>query len=147
VFYFGHAETVVPVLAALGLFKDGFPLLAADFGSHAAKQRKFRVSHISPFAVNVALVLYEKQDFADSGTEPSARVDDSLPQQSDTADHYMLELLFKEKSMEFPFATRILWPYSEVRRKYEEYIDRCDFHKICESAERSTASSSNSQHS
>lgn len=145
VFYFGHAETVVPVLVALGLFNDGSPLMAANFGTRSALHRKFCVSRISPFAVNVALVLHEKQETdCESDEEFSAGVSDSLLQQSDSNERYVLELLFKEQSVKFPFANRLQWPYSEVRRKYDEYISGCEFHKRCTDG-TSVASSSSSQ--
>ncbi|KAF5403326.1 Histidine acid phosphatase [Paragonimus heterotremus] len=70
-FWFGHAETLLPVVAALGLFNDSVghthpvKLLAADFPQWLKKLRfnpplptMFRAGHIAPFAGNLALTLY-----------------------------------------------------------------------------------------
>ncbi|VDP81886.1 unnamed protein product [Echinostoma caproni] len=70
-FWFGHAETLLPVVAALGLFNDsvGEPkahrLTAKGFADWQAKRRMnpppptmFRAGHIAPFAGNLALQLY-----------------------------------------------------------------------------------------
>jgi len=137
VFYFGHAETVVPVLAALGLFNDGFPLRAADFGSTAATNRTFLTSRISPFASNVAFVLHDAS--SKTGFE-FADIHESGPEK-DGVERYMLEVLVNELPTKFPFAYRQLWPYSEVRRRYEAYIDNCRFKKMCEKEEDSATSS------
>ena len=130
VFYFGHAETVVPVLTALGLFDDHFQLRAADFNAKSTRHRKFCVSRIAPFSVNVALVLYESREDSYHG-----RLNDDsrkcLTGGGDRSNQFVLELLFNESPMEFPFADRLLWPYSEVRRKYAKYVDGCQFDEIC----------------
>lgn len=51
VFYFAHAETVAPVLTALGLFRDDQPLRAVTFDNRSlhADARKFRTSTFLPF--------------------------------------------------------------------------------------------------
>jgi multiple inositol-polyphosphate phosphatase / 2,3-bisphosphoglycerate 3-phosphatase len=123
VFYFGHAETVVPVLAALGLFNDGFPLRAADFGNDFTTNRKFRVSHFSPFSANIALILHEFHGEHGEGEGLTSHPD---------AERFMLELLINERPLKFPFADRFLWSYSEVHRKYNEYITKCSLKEVCE---------------
>ncbi|THD20202.1 Multiple inositol polyphosphate phosphatase 1 [Fasciola hepatica] len=70
-FWFGHAETLLPVVAALGLFNDSVGaselqhLTADGFDHWQAKRRMnpspptmFRSGHIAPFAGNLALQLY-----------------------------------------------------------------------------------------
>ncbi|XP_078494613.1 multiple inositol polyphosphate phosphatase 1-like [Ciona intestinalis] len=54
---FGHAETLIPLLCLLGLYKDDVPLTARSFSLHR-NARKFRTGTFSPFAGNIALVLY-----------------------------------------------------------------------------------------
>lgn len=56
VLYFGHAETLIPVLTALGLFRDAAHLRASNMVHMSG--RRFRTSAIAPFAGNVALELY-----------------------------------------------------------------------------------------
>lgn len=134
VFYFAHAETVVPVLTALGLFNDGFELLAANYRNYSTERRKFCVSHISPFAVNVALVLHENQrDYMHAASDITPHVESAMcnANVSNRSERYMLELLFNESPIKFPFADRLLWPYSEVRRKYAAYIESCHFKRRC----------------
>lgn len=55
-FQFGHADTIIPFVTALGLFKDQQPLLATNMA--AMKDRKFKTSQIVPFAGSVVFVLY-----------------------------------------------------------------------------------------
>eukprot|EP01102_Stenamoeba_stenopodia_P009919 TRINITY_DN2948_c0_g1_i1.p1 TRINITY_DN2948_c0_g1~~TRINITY_DN2948_c0_g1_i1.p1 ORF type:complete len:576 (-),score=91.67 TRINITY_DN2948_c0_g1_i1:50-1777(-) len=52
---FGHAETVMPFVSLLGLFKDPEPLTA---NAPWLAQRQWRTSVLSPFATNVAMILY-----------------------------------------------------------------------------------------
>ena len=48
--YFGHAETIVPLIALLGLFEG--PALTAE-GFLLSKHRAFRTSKIAPFGANI----------------------------------------------------------------------------------------------
>ncbi|CAH8586359.1 unnamed protein product [Dicrocoelium dendriticum] len=78
-FWFGHAETVMPVVSALGLFNDsigattlqklhadGFEIWRKKLHSKPQPPTMFRSGHIAPFAGNVALYLYHCPDSADS---------------------------------------------------------------------------------
>ena len=56
--YFGHAETIVPLIALLGLF-EGPPLTAEGF--LLSKHRAFRTSKIAPFGANIAFLIYRKK--------------------------------------------------------------------------------------
>ena len=51
-FYFGHAETVMPFVASLGLFKQDEEKNLFDHS-----KRKWKSGLIVPFAANVALVV------------------------------------------------------------------------------------------
>lgn len=55
--YFGHAETVVPLIALLGLFEG--PALTAE-GFLLSKHRSFRTSAIAPYSANIAFLVYRK---------------------------------------------------------------------------------------
>lgn len=57
--YFGHAETIVPLIALLGLFEG--PPLTAD-GFILSKHRAFRTSKIAPFAANIGFLVYRKKE-------------------------------------------------------------------------------------
>lgn len=54
---FGHAETVMPLLAILGLYKDA-EKLTSKWSEADINTRKWRTSNISSLATNVAFVLY-----------------------------------------------------------------------------------------
>ncbi|XP_054838562.1 multiple inositol polyphosphate phosphatase 1 isoform X2 [Eublepharis macularius] len=53
---FGHAETLQPLLALMGYFKDKEPLKANNYHRHM--NRKFRSGRIVPYASNLVFVLY-----------------------------------------------------------------------------------------
>lgn len=53
-FLFGHAETIIPLVSFLGLFKDPIHL-GVDIDTE--EQRKWRSGNVSPFGANVAFVL------------------------------------------------------------------------------------------
>ena len=63
-FRFAHAETVIPLVAALGLFRDAEPLMAGQPspaqlpGATVARRRAWRISAIAPMGANVALTLH-----------------------------------------------------------------------------------------
>jgi len=52
---FAHAETIMPFVSLLGLFKDARSL---HWNSTQLDQRLWRASQISPFAANVAMILF-----------------------------------------------------------------------------------------
>jgi hypothetical protein len=54
---FGHAETVLPFSALLGLFHEDAPL-TANMSAAAIAARKWRFGTVSPMAANVQLALY-----------------------------------------------------------------------------------------
>eukprot|EP01064_Diplonema_japonicum_P014489 TRINITY_DN22153_c0_g1_i1.p1 TRINITY_DN22153_c0_g1~~TRINITY_DN22153_c0_g1_i1.p1 ORF type:complete len:441 (+),score=69.90 TRINITY_DN22153_c0_g1_i1:39-1361(+) len=56
-YMFSHAETLMPVLAFLGLYKDATPL-TASMPWEQASSRRWRTGVISTMAVNVDMVLY-----------------------------------------------------------------------------------------
>jgi len=52
---FAHAETILPFAALLGLYKDNFVL---HWNSPQIDNRLWKTSQITPFAANIAMVLY-----------------------------------------------------------------------------------------
>ena len=56
-FMFAHAETLQPLYALLGLFKDKEDLRADNFNEQ--HRRQYKTSHIVPFGANIAFVLYK----------------------------------------------------------------------------------------
>eukprot|EP00727_Mastigamoeba_balamuthi_P013841 m51a1_g908 hypothetical protein (426) ;mRNA; f:109232-110590 len=58
---FAHAETVMPLLALLGLYRDDVPL-AASMTQAQMEARQWRTSRISPMATNVFFVLATSKD-------------------------------------------------------------------------------------
>merc|ERR1711879_470758 len=57
-FRFAHAETIMPLVSILGLYKDSTPLMA-DWTEEQQENRQWKTSIISPFAANVQFILYE----------------------------------------------------------------------------------------
>ncbi|RUS19848.1 histidine phosphatase superfamily [Endogone sp. FLAS-F59071] len=56
IFKFGHAETINFFATLLGLYRDDQPLLA-NATSKFIRERKYRVSQMTPFAANIAFEL------------------------------------------------------------------------------------------
>nr|XP_057925247.1 multiple inositol polyphosphate phosphatase 1b [Doryrhamphus excisus] len=102
----GHAETLLPLLSLLGLYKDEAPPTADNY--HRQHGRSFRTSKIVPYAANVLFVLYDCQ----RGPR--------------------LQLLINETPVRFPGLSAEDVPlYRDVRATYRHLLDGCDFHKEC----------------
>ncbi|KAH8873731.1 Multiple inositol polyphosphate phosphatase 1 [Schistosoma japonicum] len=106
-FWFGHAETVLPIVAALGIFNDSVghstlhKLTADNFNERLRMiydtdipSTMFRTSYIAPFAGNVALLLYYCPD---------------LDVSSDL-DNFRVKVLVNEKTVAWPLASSIQPP-------------------------------------
>lgn len=119
VFYFGHTETVIPMLSILGLFNDTEQLMADNYDRH--RLRQFRTSRLSPFASNVAFVLSD----CSSSSESVCSSDLS------SADRFSVRLLFKERPLVFPACGNTDCPYSAVRKRYAGRIEACNFSELC----------------
>ncbi|GFO33114.1 multiple inositol polyphosphate phosphatase 1 [Plakobranchus ocellatus] len=119
-FAFGHAETVGPLYAILGLYNDSVPIKADN--RKEQEHRLFRASKILPFSANAVFVLYEcvPEEFKEH-------------EEVDEAEYY-LKLFVNEKPVRIPGCENIHCLYSEVRNRYSHYIDRCDFKQICKKA-------------
>ncbi|KAM9955958.1 hypothetical protein ACTFIW_002166 [Dictyostelium discoideum] len=55
---FGHAETIIPFISLLGLYKDEQKLFA-NSSTEQIENRKFRTSVVSPYASNIAMFLFD----------------------------------------------------------------------------------------
>ncbi|XP_077595166.1 multiple inositol polyphosphate phosphatase 1b [Stigmatopora nigra] len=103
----GHAETLLPLLGLLGLYKDESPPTADNFRSQQG--RLFRSSLLVPYAANVVLVLL------DCPRGPRLR------------------LLVNETPVRFPGLPDQDAPlYRDVRAAYRHLLDGCDFRQACE---------------
>ncbi|XP_039991609.1 multiple inositol polyphosphate phosphatase 1b [Xiphias gladius] len=107
----GHAETLLPLLSLLGLYKDRTPPSADNYRSQHG--RSFRTSRIVPYAANLLFVLYDCQ----RGPR--------------------LQLLINESPARFPGLEAEDAPlYRDVRATYRHLLDGCDFHRECEGRTR-----------
>ncbi|XP_026206299.1 multiple inositol polyphosphate phosphatase 1b isoform X2 [Anabas testudineus] len=103
----GHAETLLPLLSLLGLYKDPDPPTANNYQSQQG--RTFRTSRIVPYAANLLFVLYDCQ----RGPR--------------------LQLLLNESPVRFPGLEKEDAPlYRDVRATYRHLLDGCNFHRECE---------------
>ncbi|XP_062586200.1 multiple inositol polyphosphate phosphatase 1-like [Saccostrea cucullata] len=117
VFGFGHAETLAPLYAALGLFKDDPQLKADNFKIHQ-NNRQFRASKVLPFSGNFAVALFQ----CDSVDEQDVMNDDS---------EYVVKFYVNEKPVNIPACGKKVCPYDQVRDYYKGQVDKCEFHKMC----------------
>ncbi|OCT69844.1 multiple inositol polyphosphate phosphatase 1 [Xenopus laevis] len=111
VMQFGHAETLLPLLALMGLFKDETPLTAENFISQT--ERKFRSGHIVPYASNLAFVLY-RCDMAETQREK-----------------YQVQLLLNEQLLHFPHSHSSLCLFEEMKEQYGHLLDGCAISTEC----------------
>lgn len=110
----GHAETLLPLLTLLGLFKDSDALRSTNYA--AQSQRSFRTSRMLPYAANLVFVLY------DCG-----------------GGDLRLQPLLNEKPVSFPDWTdrgASMPLYEDVKRHYGELLRGCDFETECQLFER-----------
>ena len=113
-FYFGHAETLGPMYAALGLFNDSQPLTDKNF--FEMKNRAFKTSHIMPFSANLALILYECKDYTEGG---------------DFIDDFVLRMYVNEKPIVIPACDGLVCKFSDVKEEYLHHLDNCDWNEVC----------------
>ncbi|KAL2082916.1 hypothetical protein ACEWY4_020689 [Coilia grayii] len=101
----GHAETLLPLLTLLGLFKDITPLTADNFAKQSG--RAFRAGRIVPYAGNLVLVLYDCPE--------GSRLETRLNEQP---------LMLPKTDTYFPLL-------EEVKRHYAELLQGCDQKAEC----------------
>lgn len=117
--YFGHAETILPVQALLGLFQDDQVLLSSNFEEN--RVRKFRVSMIANFATTLSLVLYE--------CEPGAQ--STNPSWPEKLGRLMVQVLANEHPVPLPFTDKLAVSVEEFESHYYQYVHHCEFDQLC----------------
>ncbi|NXI21976.1 MINP1 phosphatase, partial [Sterrhoptilus dennistouni] len=108
----GHAETLQPLLALMGYFKDDEPLLANNYARQA--QRKFRSGRIVPYAANLVFVLYHCDHVNASQEE------------------YQVQLLLNEKLLAFHHSNETTSTYTDLKEYYKDILENCHFKEECE---------------
>lgn len=106
----GHAETILPLLTLLGFFKDSERLTSENYATQT--ERTFRTSRMLPYIANLVLVLYDCGD-----------------------GELRLQPLLNEKTVAFPGLSdqQSSMPlYRDVRERYKELLQGCDFETECE---------------
>ncbi|XP_071985356.1 multiple inositol polyphosphate phosphatase 1 isoform X2 [Engystomops pustulosus] len=112
VMQFGHAETLLPLLALMGLFKDEKPLMADNFSTHL--DQKFRSGRMVPYASNLVFVLYHC-DLAKSPQE-----------------EYQVQMLLNENLLPFPHSHQSVCPFEDLKKQYRHLLDSCHVSDECQ---------------
>lgn len=109
-FYFTHSGTVLKLLAALDLYKDGKKLEHGDYG----KERHWRTSEIDAFASNLMFVLYQCDG---EGMEEE-----------------QLLFMHQERIVRLPGCPqdKDLCPLKDFMDYHKDQIENCRFNEICE---------------
>uniref|UniRef100_A0A8D0FME3 Multiple inositol polyphosphate phosphatase 1 n=1 Tax=Strix occidentalis caurina TaxID=311401 RepID=A0A8D0FME3_STROC len=108
----GHAETLQPLLALMGFFKDDEPLKANNYVRQA--HRKFRSGRIVPYAANLVFVLYHCDQVKTSKEE------------------YQVQMLLNEKPMLFHHSNETTSTYADLKDYYRDILENCHFKEECE---------------
>ncbi|NXJ91954.1 MINP1 phosphatase, partial [Corythaixoides concolor] len=108
----GHAETLQPLLALMGFFKDDEPLKANNYVRQ--RDRKFRSGRIVPYAANLVFVLYHCDHVKSSEEE------------------YQVQVLLNEKLMSFHHSNETISTYADLKDYYKDILENCHFKEECE---------------
>ncbi|XP_065700130.1 multiple inositol polyphosphate phosphatase 1 [Patagioenas fasciata] len=108
----GHAETLQPLLALMGFFKDDEPLKANNYIKQT--HRKFRSGRIVPYAANLVFVLYHC-DHAKTSEE-----------------EYQVQMLLNEQPLVFLHSNETISTYADLRDYYKDILENCHFKEECE---------------
>ncbi|KAM9273388.1 multiple inositol polyphosphate phosphatase 1 [Morus bassanus] len=108
----GHAETLQPLLALMGFFKDDEPLRANNYVRQT--HRKFRSGRIVPYAANLVFVLYHCDQVKTSKEE------------------YQVQMLLNEKLMSFHHSNETISTYTDLKDYYKDILENCHFKEECE---------------
>lgn len=112
VMQFGHAETLLPLLALMGLFKDEKPLTADSFSGHS--DQKFRSGTIVPYASNLLFVLYHC-DLVESAKE-----------------EYQVQMFLNENLLPFPHSHQSVCLFDDLKKQYSHLLNNCHVKEECE---------------
>ncbi|KAL7873848.1 hypothetical protein AOLI_G00129190 [Acnodon oligacanthus] len=102
----GHAETLLPLLTLLGLFKDNTSLTSINFASQLG--RAFRCGQIMPYAANLLTALY------------------------DCPDGVRLQVWVNEKPVTLPGLAGPSPLYEDVKKQYDHLLTGCDQDTVCQ---------------
>ncbi|KAH0623574.1 hypothetical protein JD844_006480 [Phrynosoma platyrhinos] len=108
---FGHAETLLPLLALMGYFKDKEPLKAQNYNVQAGRQ--FRSGRIVPYAANLLFLLYH----CDKASSPE--------------EEYKVQILLNENLLPFPHSGQKVSLYSSLKTQYRDILQNCHFDDVC----------------
>jgi len=108
---FAHAETILPLVALLGLFRDKEPI-KWDSPPSVTNNRLWRSSYIAPFTANVNVVLYQCKYSAKNIS-------------------YVVKLMHNEKEYEIPNCGQLYCPYEKFKALYATVTNQ-DFNSLCE---------------
>jgi len=103
---FAHAETIIPFISLLGLYKDNFTL-TANLTKDLIETRKFRTSIISPYASNVGFFLF---DCGDEG--------------------FKLRVEHNEMPVLIPGCDNVLCNYTQFRESFKDVLE-FDWNSYC----------------
>lgn len=107
---FAHAETLIPFISLLGLFKDEKPI-HSNMTIEEIEKRHWRISKISPFAANIIAFLYECND----------------PNRNEK---YLIKFFHNEKEIKIPRCKDSLCGLNEIKKIFENDL-KCDFSHTC----------------
>ncbi|XP_037397608.1 multiple inositol polyphosphate phosphatase 1-like [Pygocentrus nattereri] len=102
----GHAETLLPLLTLLGLFKDNTSLTSINFPSQLG--RAFRCGQIMPYTANLLVALY------------------------DCPDGVRLQVRVNEKPVTLPGLAGPSPLYEDVKKQYHQLLTGCDQDTVCQ---------------
>lgn len=101
----GHAETLIPLLTLLDLFKDGIPLKSTNFATQ--QNRTFRSSCFVPYTANLLVALY------------------------DCPDGIRMGVRLNEKPLTLPGLSESVPKYEDVKTRYRALLGGCDQETVC----------------
>lgn len=103
IFWFGHAETIIPFVTLLGLFNHSEHLRSDNYNEQV-HNRAFRAAYIAPFAANIAFHLHH------------------CPQTG----QYIIQPRLNEQSVLWPLCRDVACPIEEIYK----YLEDCLPHKF-----------------
>eukprot|EP01122_Echinamoeba_exundans_P014807 TRINITY_DN6791_c0_g1_i1.p1 TRINITY_DN6791_c0_g1~~TRINITY_DN6791_c0_g1_i1.p1 ORF type:complete len:554 (+),score=71.50 TRINITY_DN6791_c0_g1_i1:1-1662(+) len=127
---FAHAETIIPFLTIMGIFNDSTKLSAFS-SKEDIRARKYRISLMSPFAGNIAIMLYDCKSR-----------NDGVP--------YRVELIHNEREFNISDVFQECkgehyCDYRNFKKIYEDQALQCNFEQLCGIPSTSPAEPANGQ--
>lgn len=106
-FRFGHTETILPLMALLGLYQDQSQL-TADASPETIDQRLWNTSKIAPFSANLAFVLHE------------------------CASGKRMQVMVNEQPVEIPGCKHTLCEPDRFFRAFKPYLQESTYDNLCD---------------